>query len=132
MLYRWSDAPAVVRIFRKADGSLPVLEWLDLLEERRPKAYAKCLERILALASYGHELRRPLSDYLRDGVHELRAKEGTVQYRMLYGYQGKNDAVLVHALTKEAKIDPRDIDLAVERMALVRRDPEKYTADFDV
>ncbi len=122
----------VVRIFRKADGSMPVLEWLDLLEERRPKAYVKCVERILALATYGHELRRPLSDYLRDGIHELRAKEGTVQYRMFYGYQGKNDAVLIHAITKEAKIDPHDIDLSIERMALVHRNPSKYTASFEL
>jgi hypothetical protein len=32
----------------------------------------------------GHELRRPYADYLRAGVHELRARVGRVNYRILY------------------------------------------------
>ena len=54
-----------VRVFRDARGDAPLLEWLDDLENRDRKGYAKCLDRILQLATLGNELRRPVSDILR-------------------------------------------------------------------
>ena len=56
-------------VFRQANGRVPMEEWLDSLSA---KARAKCLYYMRLLAAFGHELRRPVADSLRDGIHELR------------------------------------------------------------
>lgn len=112
------------------DGSSPVLEWLEELRRRDRRAYAKCYARIAALQSAGHELRRPLSDYLRDGIHELRIRLGTVNYRMLYFFSG-DAAVLAHGLVKEKRVPDRDIAIAVARKLRFETDLERYTYDGD-
>ena len=55
--------------YKEDDGSVPVLEWLDSLQ---PRALDKCTVKIERLKELGHELRRPESDFLRDGIYELR------------------------------------------------------------
>jgi phage-related protein len=123
-----------VRAFRDADrgGTVPVQEWLDELEHREPKAYAKCLARILELAEKGNEMRRPHADYLRDGICELRATLGKDQYRLLYFFFGKNIVAVSHGITKEREVPPAEIEVAIKRKNLVVRSPDRYTADFDI
>jgi len=65
---------------------------------------------------------------LRDGIHELRIRFGSVNYRLLYFFWGRKAAVLVHALTKEAAVPGKDIDKAIERMRDFLADPEAHTA----
>ena len=69
-------------------GRAPLLAWLEKLRQESPKAYAKCVVRIQRLAAEGHELRRPEADSLRDGIYELRARSGNVNYRLLYFFHG--------------------------------------------
>jgi hypothetical protein len=107
------------------------MDWLEQLNATEPDAYSKCLHYILALAEHGHELRRPMADLLRDGIYELRPKKGRVHYRILYGFHGSHVAVLLHGTTKESALAPRDIDLAVKRLALVADLPSRYTMDYD-
>jgi phage-related protein len=121
-----------VRAFRDRDGSVPIQDWLDDLEVRQPKAYAKCLARILELAERGSEMRRPHEDYLRDGIRELRARLGTIQYRMLYFFYGKDAVAVSHGITKEKTVPDREIEIAITRFELVRKSPDKYTAEFDL
>lgn len=121
-----------VLLYRKADGEVPLLEWLEDLERKEPKAYAKCLERLLALSQLGYELRRPLADLLRDGIYELRCDEGNVNYRMLYFYYGKNAAVVSHGCTKESKVPSNEIERAIKRKKEVEADTETHTADFEI
>jgi hypothetical protein len=71
----------VVITFREADGSVPLLDWLDGLSQ---VAREKCLVKIEMLAESGHELRRPHCDLLERGIWELRARAGHVQYGILY------------------------------------------------
>jgi putative component of toxin-antitoxin plasmid stabilization module len=123
---------AEIRVFRDGRGESPLLKWLNTLQRREPKVYVKCLARILDLARAGNELRRPHADYLRDGIRELRIKAGRVNYRILYSFAGSQVAVLTDGLRKEAAVPPAEIELAIECLKLVRRDPEKYTADFEV
>src|SRR5262245_38367015 len=62
------------------------------------------------LAEQGHGLRRPAADYLRDGIYELRAKAGRVQYRMLYFFDGRQAVVISHGIIKrEAAVPPIEI-----------------------
>jgi len=92
---------ADVIFYREDDGSVPVLEWLDDLHRDDRRAYNKCVEVIERLAAFGHELRRPTADVLEQGIYELRARVGHVNYRILYFFHGRQLAILAHGLTKE-------------------------------
>ena len=118
--------------FQNADGAAPVWEWLKDLRAGNPKAYAKCVVRIRRLTELGHELRRPEADLLRDGIYELRARLGTVNYRILYFFHGRNVAVLAHALTKEDEIPIAEIDRAVERKRAFIARPMAHTFIGDI
>src|SRR5438552_16247758 len=96
-----------VVFFKEEDGSVPILEWLDSLQN---KALDKCRVRIERLQELGHELRRPEADFLRAGIYELRVGLQHVNYRMLYFFHGGTIAVLSHGLVKEAQVPPKEID----------------------
>ena len=116
-----------VIFFQDEDGRAPVLAWLQELQEENAKAWANCRARIVLLSQLGHELRRPAVDFLRDGIYELRAKQGHVQYRILYFFHGRNVAVLSHGLTKEDSIPPVEIERALKRKRRFEQNPEKHT-----
>ena len=84
------------------------------------------------LERYGHELRRPTADLLRDGIWELRAKQGRVHYRILYFYCGKDVACLSHGFPKEGKVPEGQIDLAIQRKEFVEINRGRYTAVWEV
>jgi len=112
-----------VVFFAEADGSAPLLRWLD---EQPAKIQDKCIVRVERLAAMGHELRRPEADLLRDGIYELRVRQGRVNYRMLYFFHA-GQAVLSHGLTKEDVVPDREIDLAVRRRTAFERDSARHT-----
>lgn len=116
--------PTAVVFYQEEDGSVPLMEWLDSLPA---KAQAKCVARLKRLEDLGHELRRPEADYLRDGIHELRASLGGVHYRLLYFFHGNIAAVVSHGLTKERLVPPREIDQAIERKRKFTINPARYT-----
>ena len=117
---------AQVVFYQEADGRAPVREWLRELRRSDAKAHAKCVARIERLAELGHELRRPEADFLRDGIYELRAKKGHVNYRILYFFHGRQVAVLAHALTKEDVIPASDLQRALARKALLEASPQTH------
>jgi phage-related protein len=110
--------------YQEENGSVPLLEWLDRLPA---KAQAKCLARLKRLEDLGHELRRPKADYLRDGIHELRASLGGIHYRILYFFHGNIAAVVSHGITKEQRVAPREIERAIERKNRFTTNPARYT-----
>jgi phage-related protein len=67
------------------------------------------------------------ADFLRDGIHELRMRQGRVNYRILYFFHGKDSAVLAHAITKEGKVPDADIDRAVRRGKAFAPNPSVHT-----
>jgi len=113
-----------VVLYREEDGTVPILEWLDVLP---PKVVAKCRVRIERLRELGHELRRPEADLLRDGIHELRIGFQGQNYRMLYFFHGNVAAILSHGLVKERAVPPVEIDRAVERKKRFSMNPTKHT-----
>ena len=121
--------PTGLYFFKDDAGKAPVVEWLRELRRNERKAYAKCVARIDALGSLGHELRRPMADYLRDGVHELRVRHGHVNYRILYFFHGRAVAILTHALTKEAKVADVEIERAIQRKEAFEKNPKRHTYD---
>ena len=100
-----------VVFYQEAEGSVPVLDWLDTLQT---KAQDKCRVKIERLQDLGHELRRPEADLLRDGIYELRVGLQGINYRILYFFHGKVAAgVLAHGPAKERAVPPREIEEAI-------------------
>ena len=111
-----------VLFFADDEGSCPLLEWLD---RQAPKVQDKCIVRIERLAEMGHELRRPEAAPLRDGIYELRTRQGRVHYRLLYFFH-RGRAVVTHGLSKEGVVPNTQIELALSRRALRCESPAAH------
>jgi phage-related protein len=84
--------------------------------------------RLGLLADQGHQLRRPAADYLRDGIYELRAKAGRIQYRMLYFFHGRQAVVISHGITKqESAVPPIEIERARRLRQAFETAPPRHT-----
>src|SRR5262245_26700273 len=115
-----------VVFYQEDDGSVPMLEWLERLNE---KALDKCRVRIERLEELGHELRRPEADILRDGIYELRVGLQHVNYRMFYFFYGRVAAVISHGLVKEDVVPSKEIEKAIERKKKFEKDPKAHTCE---
>ncbi|MBI4585915.1 MAG: type II toxin-antitoxin system RelE/ParE family toxin [Planctomycetes bacterium] len=110
--------------YQEEDGTCPVLEFLKN-EPQRVRQQAR--ERIILLKERGHTARRPLVEYLGEGLYELRWHTQRVQYRILYFFHGQKAVVLSHALTKEDKIPLADRNRALRRKSFFEANPAKHT-----
>jgi len=117
-----------VVLYREENGSIPLLDWLKELQRANQAAFKKCVTLIDYLEQFGRDLLRPRADMLRDGVYELRTEVRNVNYRLLYGFVGKDVAMLSHGLTKERAVPTREIDLAVSRLQRLKENPKVHTA----
>jgi len=113
-----------VLIYQDADGRVPLLDWLDGLPV---KARDKCIVRVELLAQMGHDLRRPHCDLLEQGVFELRARLGSVNYRILYAFVGHHVVLLSHGCTKERAVPKTEINQALRNLEQFRKDPKAHT-----
>lgn len=90
-------------------GEKPVKEFIDKLSE---KEQAKVFAYLDELKRQGHNLRRPMADYLRDGIYELRPRAN----RIFYFFFLRENVVLLHAIRKDTdKILESDLDLCIKR-----------------
>lgn len=76
-----------IKFYESADGQVPVRDFLDGLDI---KMRQKMLRSIMALQEMGYSLRMPLSEFLEDGIFELRAQAGNNISRVLYFYAWKS------------------------------------------
>jgi putative component of toxin-antitoxin plasmid stabilization module len=121
-----------VLFFQEAPRDVPVLDWLRELRRTDRRGYAKCIARIHRLAGMGHELRRPEADLLRDGIHELRARRGRLNYRILYFFHGRHVVVLACGLIKESKVPDAEVDRALRRRVAFEKDPVRHTFETEL
>ena len=106
-----------VNFYYKADGSCPVRDFLDTLDD---KMLAKLLGTISLLEANGTQLREPYSKSLGDGIFELRAKQSSNITRILYFFRGRaSDHPDKWLCQKTQKTPPEEIALA-----------QKYRADY--
>lgn len=119
-----------IQVYRERNGEVPFFEWLLTLKTTNVRAFAKCSAIIQRLERLGHELRRPESAPLRDDIHELRTRIGTVNYRILYSFNGRNVALLFSGCTKEDRISEAIIDMTVTRRARAIANPKIHIATF--
>lgn len=120
-----------VYFYKDDDGSVSVLDWLLSLRKTNERAAKKCFSLVKLLREFGHELRRPRADFLRDGIHELRTEVGSVNYRILDGFLRKDVAILASGLTKEKTVSPCEIDRAASRIAKYKQDPDGHRFDYE-
>lgn len=119
--------PIQVLTYKDAEGGVPLHDWLREIGAVNRDAAARCRDLIRRLADQGHVLRRPSAAPLRDGIHELRARVGRVNYRILYFFNGRGIAVLTSGCMKKGQVDDADIDRAVRYRANFRASPERHT-----
>ena len=124
--------PQIQVVFYQDGKGVPVLEWLMDLRRKDRKAYAKCVARIHLLVQWGHDLRRPLADYLEEDIYELRVRKGKVQYRILYFFHGQQVAVLAHSLIKEDAVPRIDLERAIARRKTFLKHPSRHSYQEDL
>ncbi len=124
--------PIKVIFFREASGEVPVLDWLKQLRKKDLRGYEKCAARIHRLELEGFELRRPFCDYLRDGLYELRARRGRLNYRILYFFHGRNRIVLVSGFSKEGRIPTSPMRRAFRRKAAFENQPARHKYELEL
>lgn len=122
----------IVLRFRESDGSVPFDVWLGALAARGKAQQRIASQRLAAmvirLAVDGHDLRRPTSAPLRDGIHELLLSVGRINYRVLYFFAGPGGAIISHGCTKEGSVEAAEIDRAIVRRRRYRAAPDLHTA----
>lgn len=70
----------------------------------------------------------PRARTLENGIYELRAKHGGVNYRLLYFFHGQQAVVVSHGFTKQqAKVPKKEIRLAMKRKQEYEANPAKHT-----
>ena len=98
-----------IYFFIDENGHSPVEEAMRELtekEEMKVRAYIRILK------EYGHTLRRPIADYLEEGIYELRPQA----HRVFYFFFLRESAVLVHMTRKRTdKIPISDINICLKR-----------------
>lgn len=116
--------PAVEVVFYREGGTVFLRESLKTIPL---KAQMKCLAYIGLLENAGYELRRPVADFLRDGIYELRPAFQGVNYRVLYFFAGQCVVVVSHGLVEEAVVPSAEINRALERKRRFEAAPENHT-----
>lgn len=100
------------------DGRKPAKDFLDELDQ---KMRAKMVRTIELLEKNGPDLRKPYSEYLEDGIFELRAKVGSDISRELYFFFYDKKAILTNGFLKKSQKTPRkQLELA-----------KKYKRDYE-
>jgi len=105
-------------------GEAPVEEFLDSLPE---KERAKALAYIDELKIQGHNMKRPMADYIDYGIYELRPKDN----RIFYFFFLRKNAVMLHAIRKKTKKIPvSDLKVCLKRKSEVEK--EKKVKEIDL
>ena len=93
----------IINFFKKQDGSCPVEEFLDSLDN---KMRAKILLAIALLETNGPQLREPYSKPLGDGIFKIRAKQGNNITRTLYFFYDGKQIILTNGFVKKTQKTP--------------------------
>ena len=92
-----------VVFYRSAVGKCPIEKFI---ESQPVEDAQEIVASIAALRELGHKARRPLSDYLEDGIYELRARRLKKRFRVLYSFAGKQTILLLTGFVKKTKSVP--------------------------
>lgn len=109
-----------VEFFALTDGSMPALETIRSITDLKLKA--KVFRSLRLLETFGNQLGEPDTKHLRNGIYELRTKQGSNIFRNLYFYHRGKVIVVTNGFIKKTQKTPEaEIALAERR----RSDYEK-------
>ena len=101
--------------YMEENGESPIDDFLINLPV---KMRAKAVGMISLLEEKGNLLREPYSKYLKDGIFELRCKQGSDITRVLYFFYYGNKIVLTNGFVKKTqKTPPSELRIAKRRRA---------------
>jgi len=117
-----------LEFYESEDGRHPVEEFLDSLEY---KMNAKLIGLMELLEEKGTELREPYSAALKDGIFELRCKQGSNITRVMYFFFVGKRIIVTNGFVKKTQKTPlSELKLAQARRAdWLRRYGKKDTMD---
>lgn len=99
-----------IDFFKLDNGDCPIKDYLDSVDK---KLRAKILWTIGLLETNGNVLGMPYSEYLDDGIFELRIKHGSDISRVLYFFYIGRRIILTHGFTKKSnKVPKSEIETA--------------------
>ncbi len=93
-----------IDFYEDENGDCPVEEFLDSLDL---KMRAKLFRVFDILEHNGPNTRMPYSEYLEDGIFEIRAKQGTNITRVLYFFFLEKKIILTNGFAKKTQKIPR-------------------------
>lgn len=103
--------------YEKPDGTEPAKDFLLSVDT---KMRARLVKTIELLSINGTSLRKPYSEYLTDGIFEIRAKVGSDISRVMYFFIVGKKIILTNGFIKKTQKTPKnEIELA-----------KKYRKDF--
>ena len=96
--------------YRNISGHCPVEKFINGLPDEDAE---EVVASIAALKELGNKARRPLVDYVEDGIYELRARRLKKRLRVLYTFTGKQIILLLTGFVKKSNtVPPREIKKA--------------------
>jgi phage-related protein len=105
------------RFFRTDAGGEPVRDWLKGL----PVAERKTIGEDIKTVQFGWPLGMPLVAHLESGIWEIRIRLSTRIARVLFVLEGDTMVLLNGFIKKEQKTPKPELDLAKERLKLLKR-----------
>ncbi|MBV2185673.1 MAG: type II toxin-antitoxin system RelE/ParE family toxin [Rhizobium sp.] len=106
-----------VRFFRTDAGAEPVREWLKDL----PAIDRKTIGEDIKTVQFGWPLGMPLVAHIGDGIWEVRIKLSNRIARVLFALDGQTMVLLHGFIKKQQKTPGPDLDLARDRLRLLKR-----------
>jgi phage-related protein len=106
-----------VRFFRTDAGKEPVLEWLKDL----PAIERKTIGEDIKTVQFGWPLGMPLVRNLGGDIWEVRINLSNRIARILFALEGQNMLLLHAFIKKQQKTPGPELDLAKERLRLLKR-----------
>lgn len=102
-----------LEFYRTARGDEPVLEYIRAQVWTHRATIGRALRNLEGL---GHTARRPMVDYLGNGLYELRIPVDGLQHRLLYFFHERRLIVLTSAFLKnEDRVPPNELARAGRR-----------------
>lgn len=103
-----------INYYYNRNNKSPLKEWLDEIGNEPKAEIFRIFE---MLSKYGIELGLPFVRHIENKIYEVRAKDKSGIYRVLYFAHTDKVFVMLHGFQKKTQATPRkEIEIAIKRM----------------
>ncbi|MBO8087726.1 MAG: type II toxin-antitoxin system RelE/ParE family toxin [Marichromatium sp.] len=103
-----------INYYLTSNGKSPVKEWIDSIGAEPKAEVFRIFE---MLSKYGTNLGLPFVRPIENKIYEVRAKDKSGIYRVLYFAHTQKTFVMLHGFQKKTRTTPRkEIEIARKRM----------------